>query len=103
MKLRLPSILKDTQRTHHQFVLVQSSACASSLPLLREIAAARSNGKGKLVILCTLFEPAVFLDRVGNDDTIVDWSANIPGYSGDINTAENRLKCIEEILKSGVF
>lgn len=103
MTLRLPSILKNTQRTHHPFVLIQSSACASAASLLHEVAGPKSNRKGRLVILCALHAPSTFLNDISNNDIVIDWSTNIPGYCSSLNTADDKLKDIERILGAGTF
>ncbi|KAL1739312.1 hypothetical protein HDZ31DRAFT_10711, partial [Schizophyllum fasciatum] len=85
--LLLPTIL-EPGKSQPPLVLLQSTAHASAIPLLRRVVkpkvkgAFRSTVNRKTVVFCLFYPPAALLHGHGPDENVelYDFSSNVPGY-----------------------
>lgn len=74
----LPPLLGES-RLHQPFVLLQSTAAQSILPVVRALCKRPST---HTIIYTLLYAPCSFLDQGSPEVEVRDWSAQVPGYSG---------------------
>ena len=101
MSLLLPSILIHSQRPHHPFILLQSSAAQSCLPLLRKVINAEPGAKRVHTLLfCFLHPYSSLIDERNGGETIeaFDHTGNIPGYT---DSWKDPCELILEAVKTG--
>jgi len=88
MVLLLPSIIDNPPRLH-QYLLFQSSAAQSSLPILRRLIFNSINARhGQTLLFCLLYPPASLVDSstslvLPGKLQVLDRIGNVPGYSDD--------------------
>ncbi|KAK7058919.1 hypothetical protein VNI00_001543 [Paramarasmius palmivorus] len=96
MSLRLPDL--HDQRSQ-QFILLQSSAVQSSLPVLRNILNHRPNTNSKLVLFCFLHPPSSLVNEAqlaSGNVAVHDFLDLVPGYSDDWKDPREEIKAIVE-------
>ena len=105
-KLFLPSILTHSQRSHHPFILLQSSAAQSCLPLLRKVINGGPGAKRvHTLVFCFLHPYSSLIDErnlVARGGTIeaFDHTGSIPGYA---DSWKDPCGIILEAVEAGEF
>lgn len=75
----LSSFLDEKRKAHYPFILLQSSAAQSGLPILRRIV--ETQQKTALVLVCLLYHPRDLGSLPQHGHTSFNWAAEVPGYS----------------------
>ena len=103
----LRAVLTNRQKPHQPFVLLQSSATQSGLPILREILK-NDIRKCEVLLICTLYSPGTLLEDVGASDEarqpeVLDWTSCMAGFDvdGPEKNYESRGGQVEDILVNG--
>ena len=104
----LPSILTPSPRAQQPFILLQSSAVTSCLPIVRNLissAPSKTLAKRHVILFSFLYPP----DRLVNpshlqpqhiDLQVHDWTDKVPGYYDDL-TPESIVGDILDIIDAG--
>ncbi|KAI0078925.1 hypothetical protein K474DRAFT_784223 [Panus rudis PR-1116 ss-1] len=116
MPLLLSSILANSSRTQQPFILLQSSAAQSCLPVLQAIISQSPQHHSKpltkrhVLLFCFLYPPAriaasLKVDTANIELHTYDWTGKVPGYDDeepfDIN--EEVLKAIQAVPSTEPF
>ncbi|KIM85277.1 hypothetical protein PILCRDRAFT_96413 [Piloderma croceum F 1598] len=83
MPLLLPSILANSQRSHHPFLLLQSSSAQSCVQVLRSVINHRSHKNTTRLILLCFLHPSLSLlaeTKQGHQIEVHDYTDKVPGY-----------------------
>lgn len=92
--MSLPAILRGIQASSHPFIVLESSASQSSLPILRAVLSQTQTR----IVLCNLLYPLKFLvDDINNESLqVIDWSEDIAGYKDvDSDFSQRALSAIK--------
>lgn len=91
MPLLLPSILANSTRPQQPFILAQSSASHTCLPIIQELISSSLKRKNTSVYLfCFLHPPSSFTpktDQWPNNLHVFDWTYRVPGYDSSSSDA----------------
>ncbi|ETW87262.1 hypothetical protein HETIRDRAFT_469158 [Heterobasidion irregulare TC 32-1] len=86
MSLHLPSIISNSFRPHHPFLILESSLVQSCLPILRAIVAQKGS-KGHTLLFCLLHPPSSLVDdpaRLQSENLkVFDRTHCVPEYDDD--------------------
>lgn len=95
----LPSVLSGPSRPH-SFLLLQSSAVQSALPLIRHVVT-NTDVQHQTLLFCFLYPPSAFVseDQLASSNIqVLDWTATVA--SNEINS-ENTEKEMSRIIQAG--
>ena len=94
----LPSLLSRPP----PFILLQSSASRSALPILRWTLASHS-ARGDLILLSVLYPPATLIPSIKTKSTgaltVFDWTECIPGYDPEGSSYETKIEQIYNAIE----
>ncbi|KAI5124685.1 hypothetical protein M0805_004293 [Coniferiporia weirii] len=94
----LSTALTDQKKHQGSFLLLQSSAAQSILPVLRGIINAQLNHE--LVLVCALYAPT---DLLGREDLlscrVLDWTSEVQGFQDNSIDWEKRAAAVENVIR----
>lgn len=95
----LSSLFDDKHKAQNAYILLQSSAAQSSLPILRAII--NTQQKNDLILVCNLCNPTSLLgsENISRRIQTFDWTAEVPCYyeqSIDWDSRRNAIKSAVE-------
>lgn len=102
----LPSILSDSPKSRtgntNPFILIQSSAAQSALPLLRKFVESNA-ANGNVILISTLYTPEDLLGRTYKTDhpnvRALEWTSYVPGYSDEEHGYDQKVKGVDDAVK----
>ena len=105
MPLLLPSILANSQRSHHPLRLLQSSSAQSCLQVLRSVINHQSHtNTTRLILLCFLHPSSSLLDETeqGHQIAVHDYTDKVAGYD-DFGTFLDPRDDVLQAVKAGEY
>lgn len=104
--MALPSILSDSQKARsgntNPFILIQSSAAQTALPVLRKFIEGIA-ANGDVLLVSSLYTPEDLLGQTYKNDypnvRAVDWTSCVPGYSKEELGYDQKVKVVDDALK----
>ena len=91
----LSSLLDDKRKTQTPLILVQYSAAQSALAILRSIINCRQ--ENAVILVCTLYQPSDLV-LAPESATVLDWTAEVPGYFDGAIDWQVRLEAIKSAI-----
>lgn len=104
--MALPSILSDSQKARsgntNPFILIQSSAAQTALPVLRKFIEGIA-ANGDVLLVSSLYTPEDLLGQTYKNDypnvRAVDWTSCVPGYLKEELGYDRKVKVVDDALK----
>lgn len=96
----LSSLFDDKHKVQNAYILLQSSAAQSSLPILRAII--NTQQKNDLILVCNLCNPTSLLGSENITSRRIqtfDWTAEVPGYCEQSIDWESRRNVIKSAIE----
>jgi elongator complex protein 5 len=84
------NVLFDHPRPDQPFIIIQSSAAQSSIPILRQLVTRnfQTSGKAHTLLFCLLYPPSLFFgDTTSGHESLEvhDYVGNVPGYADNFS------------------